>query len=161
MPTPIVNEQLQLQRMQMKGGWTYLIIGNEHRNKAKAFGMLKVYGTIDDYALSKVSLMPMKNGSLFLPVKAEIRKKIKKEEGDWVTLVLYTEEELAAPCEADFLESLADEPAALVFYQQLNKREQKAYIDWIFETKIDEQQVDRMAASVNRLARGLTFKSSK
>jgi hypothetical protein len=41
-----------------------------------------VRGTIDDFEIRKYHLMPMGNGKFFLPVKAEIRKKIKKEAGD-------------------------------------------------------------------------------
>ncbi len=35
----------------------------------------------------------MGDGKMFLPVKAEIRKKIKKEAGDWVHVLLYTDNE--------------------------------------------------------------------
>lgn len=35
----------------------------------------------------------MGNGKLFLPVKAEIRKKIKKAEGDKVHVILYPDNE--------------------------------------------------------------------
>ena len=41
------------------------------------FGWVKVYGTIDDYEIKNYNLQPMGNGRLFLPIKAEIRKRIK------------------------------------------------------------------------------------
>lgn len=53
---------------------------------------MKVKGTIDSYAFNQYKLMPMGNGRLFLPVKAEIRKKINKKEGDLVHVILYSDE---------------------------------------------------------------------
>ncbi|WP_439506057.1 DUF1905 domain-containing protein [Sediminibacterium sp.] len=38
-----------------------------------------------------LDLMPMGNGYLFLPVKAEIRMNIKKQAGDYVKLVLFAD----------------------------------------------------------------------
>jgi hypothetical protein len=45
---------------------------------------VKVRGFIDDYELKDHNLFPMGKGILMMAVKAEIRKKIGKQEGDWV-----------------------------------------------------------------------------
>ncbi|MDN3710414.1 DUF1905 domain-containing protein [Myroides ceti] len=45
----------------------------------------------DDFEISGYHLQPMGNGSLFLPVKAEIRKKIRKTAGDSVHVILYAD----------------------------------------------------------------------
>ena len=47
---------------------------------------------IDGYELKQYKLMPMGDKRLFLPVKAAIRKKIKKEVGDYVHIILYADE---------------------------------------------------------------------
>ncbi|CAN5681274.1 hypothetical protein BH10BAC2_BH10BAC2_03340 [soil metagenome] len=72
--------------------------------------------------------MPMGSGKLFLPVKAEIRKKIKKQEGDMVHVILYPDNEpMAAP--EEFKICLKDEPAADEFFQGLTEGEQKFYVE--------------------------------
>jgi len=98
--------------------------------------------------------MPMGNGKLFLPVKAEIRKKIKKEEGDKVHIILYPDNEpLEVP--EEMLLCLQDEPSALKFFNSLSESEHKYYIQWIYSAKKEETKVERLAKTIDRLTRGL------
>ena len=98
--------------------------------------------------------MPMGNGKIFLPVKADIRKKIKKEEGDYVHVVLFPDNEpLEVPDEMELC--LRDEPAALKFFNTLSESERKFYINWVYSAKKEETKIDRLATTVNRLAKGL------
>jgi hypothetical protein len=66
-----------LEKIPGKGGWTYVVINEIAPDKRAKFGWVKVRGSIDDYELNQYKLMPMGNGKLFLPVRAEIRKKQK------------------------------------------------------------------------------------
>ena len=94
----------------------------------------------------------MGNGQLFLPVKAEIRKKIKKETGDTVHVALYPDmEPLETPKE--FLDCLKDEPSALNYFNSLSESEQKYYIQWIYSAKKDETKITRMANSISKLSK--------
>lgn len=98
--------------------------------------------------------MPMGDGNLFLPVKAEIRKKIQKREGDMIQVILYADNEpLEVPDE--MLLCLQDEPSALKFFKSLSESEQKFYIDWVYSAKKEETKIDRLAKSINRLQKGL------
>ena len=56
----------------------------------------------------------MGNGQMFLPVRVEIRKKIKKEAGDWVHIILYPDNEPLVTPEEMWL-CLEDEPKAMKF----------------------------------------------
>jgi hypothetical protein len=151
---PLVDKRFKLERFQGKGGWTYARIPQIVQDKSKKFGWVKVRGSIDGYEIRKYQLMPMGNGKLFLPVKAEIRKKIKKDEGDFVHIILYPDNEpLEVP--EEMLLCLRDEPAALKFFQSLSESEQKFYIQWVYSAKREETKIDRLAKSVNRLQRGL------
>ena len=94
--------------------------------------------------------MPMGNNTLMLPVKSEIRKKIKKNEGDWVHVILYSQE-LPTVVPEDFLTCLNDEPAALQNFQHLSESEQKELIDWIYTVKNDEMKVERIAKALDKL----------
>jgi hypothetical protein len=76
----------RLQKSRNKGGWTYVV----WRDSVKFFGtrgLVKIRGTIDGHPF-RASFMAMGNGQHMLPVKAEVRKAIGKEEGDVVSVVL-------------------------------------------------------------------------
>ena len=154
MEKPLVNKKYLLEKFQGKGGWTFAKIPDIPQDKKAHFGWVKVRGTIDGYEIRKYHLMPMGNGKLFLPVKAEIRKKINKKEGDWVHVILYPDTEpLELPDEMRLC--LEDEPKAYRFFKSLSESEQKFYIQWIYSAKKEETKVDRLAKAINRLLRGL------
>jgi len=75
-----------LQKSTGKGGWTY-VIWPESAAFFKTRGLVKVNGTIDGHPF-KSSFMALGNGTHKLPVKAEMRTVISKQEGDSVTIEL-------------------------------------------------------------------------
>lgn len=149
----LVNKKYQLEKFPGKGGWTYLIISEIRQDIKRKFGMVKVKGRIDDYELLGYNLMPMGTGQLFLPVKAEIRKKIKKEEGDWVTVVLYADHS-ALDIPEELLDCLKDEPVAYSNFIKLAESAQKEYRDWVYSAKKDETKVARIAKMIDMLLSG-------
>jgi hypothetical protein len=154
---PLVNSEYLLQKFPGKGGWTYAAIPEVLQNKHNPFGWVKVNGTIDDFELNKYKLMPMGNGSLFLPVKAEIRKIIKKQAGDYVRVLLYADESpLKVPDE--IIECFKNEPKEVYEnFQNLTEGEQKTYLDWINSAKTDETKADRIIRMMDRLQKNLKF----
>jgi hypothetical protein len=151
---PLINQRFKMEKYPGKGGWTYVVIPKVFKDSNAPFRWTRVKGTIDGYEIKKYHLMPMKSGKLFLPVKLEIRKKIKKKEGDWVMVVLYPDKDpLEVPDE--LLICLEDEPAALRFFESLSDSEKKYYIQWIFGAKREETKVTRMAKAINRLSQRL------
>ena len=154
METPLVNKEYLLKKMTAKGGWTYTLIPEIPPDKHAWFNWVQVRGTIDGYPIKQYKLMSAGNGSLFLPVKASIRKKIKKEEGDWVHIILYRDD---SPLEIpdEFLVCLLDAPKAHTFFETLSDSNKKYYIDWILEAKQLETKVNRMAKTIERLEKGL------
>jgi hypothetical protein len=148
----IVNEKVLLEKYEGKGGWTYARVTKTLANSKKAFGWKKLKGTIDGYEV-ECTLMPMKKEQWFLPVKAEIRKAINKQAGDYVQVVLYAEvQELHTP--EEFLLCLEDDPGALKNYNAFPDEEKGKYIDWIFATTDEETQVQRMADAIDKLSKG-------
>ncbi len=101
--------------------------------------------------------MPMGNGSLFLPVKASVRKQIKKQAGDWVRVILFKDDDpLEIP--EDVLICFKDEPLALKIFSSYTESEQKAFIDWINATKKESTRIERIAKTINTVLKGLKFR---
>lgn len=151
---PLVKKKLLMEKYPGKGGWTYVRVPGIPKETKNRFGYVKVKGTIGGIKINKYNLMPMKGGFHFLPIKSEIRKKINKEAGDTIEVILFLDKEpWKAPKE--LLECLSDEPAALKFFHTLSDSNKKYYIQWIYSAKRVETKVDRIAKSIDRLARGL------
>lgn len=155
---PLVNKKYLLEKSPGKGGWTYTIIPEILPDKHAPFGWVKVKGSIDGYEISDYHLMPTVTGTgqLFLSVKAEIRKKIKKEAGDYVHIILYPDNDpLEVP--EEFLLCLQDDEEASQFFHSLSESEQQNYVKWIYSAKTERTKVDRMAKTIARLSQHQKF----
>lgn len=148
---PLVDKEYLLEKFPGKGGWTYAAIPEILQNKTSPFGWVKVKGHIDTCEIKNYKLMPMGNGKLFLPVKAEIRKKIGKEAGDLVKVVLFLDE---TPLEVpeEILACFENEPSqVLENFLILTEGQQKAYLNWIYNAKNTETKAERIASMMDRL----------
>jgi hypothetical protein len=149
---PLVDKEFLLERFPGKGGWTYAAIPEIPKEKDSPFGWFKVKGSIDSYEISDYNLMPMGNGCLFLPVKAEIRKKIGKEEGDYVHVKLYKDDAPYKIPEA-FELILREEHGAYERFTSYKKWEQRMCINWIYSAKREETVRERIIKTLCRLQR--------
>lgn len=149
----LINQRYQLEKFPGKGGWTYVVLPEIPQHVKRKFGMVKVKGRIDDYELIGYNLMPMGSGQLFLPVKAEIRKKIGKKQGDWVNVELYADSSALAIPE-ELIDCLKDEPKAYANFLKLAESGQKEYRDWVYSAKKDETKVARIAKMIDMLLQG-------
>jgi hypothetical protein len=149
---PLVDKEYLLEKTHCKGSWTFTEIPEILPDPNAPFSWVRVRGSIDGYEISNYHLMPSGKGTLFLSVKAEIRKKIKKQAGDYVHIILYSvNEPLEVPDE--FLLCLQDDSEALQFFNSLNESEQHNYIKWIYSAKTEQTKVDKIAKTLVRLSK--------
>lgn len=141
----LVNKEIKLEKFPGKGGWTYCRLPGVATDPHAHFGWIKVRGTIDDFEIRQYHLMPMGNGELFLPVRAEIRKKLKKGEGDTVKVVLYRDEdEVFIP--EELLDCLKDDPDAEASFKQLPAEKQRELVKNIYALKDEQNRAERIAS---------------
>ena len=140
-----------LKKFPGKGGWTYAELPEIAPDTSNPFGWFKVRGSVDGYPLKQYKLMPMGNGNLFLPVKKEIRKKIRKEAGNQVHVILFPD---SSPIEipGEILDCLKNEPPEILeTFMSYTEGERKAYIDWINKAKSEITQVERIVKMIEKL----------
>ncbi len=153
MKKALVDKKYLMQRMSGKGGWSYIEIKEISPDHKAHFGMVRVKGSIDSYELKQYNLMPMGNGNLFLPVKAEIRKKIKKEAGDLVHVILYLDASpLVIPQE--LIDCLNEYPEAMKFYERLTQSEKRLYLNWVYSAKQEDTKANRIVKMIDKLLLG-------
>lgn len=160
MEIPFVNQQYLLEKFHGKGGWTYAQIPEIRPDKHAHFGWVRVRGRIDSVEIKGYHLMPMGNGNLFLPVKAAIRKQIKKQAGDWVHIILYADN-LPTEIPEDFLCCLQDEPELFQNFMDFSDAERRAYLVWIDAAKTEQMKADRMASAIQKIQKKLKFQDAK
>jgi hypothetical protein len=154
---PLVSRNYLLEKYPGKGGWTYAAIPEILPDKKSPFGWVKVRGWIDDFEIKNYKLMPMGNGKLFLPLKAEIRKKIDKQEGNWVLITLYPETD-SIEIPEEFLVCLETDPMAFEIFLSYTDGQKKQFIDWIYSAKTESTKIERIAKTLNKLVKQMKHK---
>ena len=158
MEKPLVDKDYLLQKTEGKGGWTFAELPEIPMPKT-SFGMLKVRGKIDDYEFSNVHLMPFGNGHVGLAVKSEIRKKIKKQAGDTVHIVIY-EDNMPTEIPEELLLCMEYEDGILGKFDIYSDAEKKAFVNWIYSAKTEQTKIDRIAKTIVMIRNGETFYKS-
>ena len=90
----LLHKTITLRKFPGKGGWTYAEIPKVVESK-QPFGWVMVDAVIDSVEIKDMKLMAMKSGRLFLPVKASLRNKIRKEAGDKIEVKIFANIKIA------------------------------------------------------------------
>lgn len=155
MDKPLIDKDYLLIKIGGECAWTFAEIPEIPMSK-KSFGMMKVKGKIDDYEFSNAHLMPLGNGHIGLPVKAAIRKKLKKQAGDIVHITLY-EDKAPLIIPEDLLLCMQDEDGVLEKFEKYTDGQKKAFIDWINSAKNELSQAERIAQTIDMVQSGKKF----
>ncbi len=139
-----------------KTGWTYVLIPAaiaQQLNPGKKTSF-RVKGKLDAYLIEGIALMPMGEGDYVLPLKASIRKAIRKQQGDTLSLQLALDNvKIQVP--EDLAICLADEPKAnTFFFEELPGSHRNYFIKWIDSAKTDTTRSKRIAMTIDALSKG-------
>ena len=142
----------QFQAMGEKTGWSYIRIpaalaGQLKPGNKKSF---RVKGRLDDHPIAGVALLPMGEGDFILALKAEIRKKLRKQKGDSLTVQLEVDNKKIEPPK-DLLDCLADEPKAIEYFKSLPMSHQNYFGNWIRSARTEETRARRIARVVEAM----------
>ncbi|UBM57397.1 YdeI/OmpD-associated family protein [Marinilongibacter aquaticus] len=157
----MIAQEFLLQRYAKNGektGWTFIefepqMIEKLGTNSKTSF---RVKGHLDSLPIKQLAVMPIGEGYFILPLKAEIRKKIGKEEGQKVQALLELDDSKLELSE-DFLACLEDEPKAMAFFDTLSPGHQRYFSNWIESAKTIETKTKRISQSLYGLANHMDY----
>lgn len=128
-----------------KTGWSYVEIPQDIANKIlpgvkKSF---RVRGRIDTIEISGMNLLPMGEGNYILPLNTSLRKSLRKKQGDKLTLQLEYDPNAYA-LNAELLEALESDPAAIAHFKSLNNSHQNYFSKWVESAKTQKTRFERI-----------------
>lgn len=137
-----------------KSGWTYFEIPADIAQQLKPGNKkeFKVKGKLDNYAIKRVSLLPMGGGRFIMPLNAAMRKATGKKAGA-ILLVQLEADDSEFLFNEDFMDCLADDPVAREFFQSLPGSHQRYFSKWIDSAKTEPTRTKRIAMAINALAK--------
>lgn len=141
-----------------KSGWTYIEITAsmaEQLNPGTRTSF-RVKGSIDQYTLSQVALVPMGEGDFILAVNTTMRKALRKEAGAKVTVTLALDAS-AVQLSADLLACLEDAPEAKAYFDKLPGSHQKYYTRWIESAKTPGTKAKRITQAIMGMTQKMDF----
>jgi hypothetical protein len=116
----------------------------------------KVKGKLDAFPIKRMSLFPMGGGGFILVLNAAIRKAIGKRHGAMLKVQLEADNSKFI-FNKDFMDCLADEPAAKSYFESLPGSHQRYFSKWIDSAKAEPTKVKRITMAVNALAKKMGY----
>lgn len=160
-PTKEISYTIRILKFAKKGektGWTYIEVPADLAEKLfpgnkKSF---RVKGSLDDYKIQSVALLPMGGGDFIMPLNAAFRKGIGKPHGAMlrVTLQRDTAELVIDP---DLMECLKEEPEAFNYFSSIPKSHQNYFSKWIEAAKTTETKAKRITRTIYALSNKMSY----
>ena len=142
----------QFQENGEKTGWSYIRIPASLAQQLKPDNKksFRVKGKLDDLSIAGMALIPMGEGDFIMALKADIRKKLRKQKGDSLAVQLEIDTKKILPPK-DLLDCLADEPRAMEYFKSLPMSHQNYFGNWIKSAKTETTRSNRIARVVNAM----------
>lgn len=150
-----------------KTGWTYIVLPLSLTDALKPGQKtsFRVKGRLDTYPISQVALIPMGqqddpdeswDGAFIMAINATMRKALGKEAGATITVWLEADDSPLVNSD-DLMACLADDPAALAFFESLTPGHQRYYSRWIDEAKTVDTKTRRITQAIQGFGMGLGY----
>ena len=149
----------RFEKMGEKTGWTFVFIPVEIANQIKANckKSYRIKGKLDNVAIRGVALTPMGEGNFIIPLKASLRKELKKAEGALLHLELEEDTEFKIEMPADLELCLVEEKHCIENFMKLPKSHQNYYINWLNTAKTDQTRTKRLTQIVIAMDKQMDF----
>jgi hypothetical protein len=146
---------LQFAEQGEKTGWSYIEIPADLAQEMKPGNKksFRVRGMLDGVAVSGMALMPMGSGNFIMALKADVRKKLHKNAGAVLQVMLEEDVDFKIEMPDDLSACFDFEPDALEFFNSLAKSHRNYFIKWISDAKTSETRAKRIINTVNAMCR--------
>ena len=146
---------LQFNEQGEKTGWTYIEIPADVAQQIKPGNKksFRVKGMLDGLEISGRALLPMGEGGFILPLKAEIRKGIRKGAGAMLQVRMEEDKDFKIEMPDDLQDCFDFEPEAFDHFNSMPKSHRNYFIKWINDAKTAETRNKRIVNAVNAMLR--------
>jgi hypothetical protein len=150
---------LQFAEQGEKTGWTYIEIPADLAQEMKPGNKksFRVKGKLDNLPVAGMALMPMGEGNFIMALKKEICKALHKSKGAMLKVQIEPDDDFKFTVPADLLECLEDEPEATDYFNSIAESHRGYFVKWIDSAKTDATRANRIAATINALARRMDY----
>jgi hypothetical protein len=141
-----------------KTGWTVLPILPHVADSLKpgCKTSFRVKGFLDAVPIKELALIPMGGGEFVLPIRAELRKLLRKEAGAEVRVELELDTD-PFRFDPDFEVCLEEAPEAKRHFDTLAPSHQRYFSKWIAEAKTSTTKEKRIVDALRALALGWDY----
>ena len=158
----MVSFQVLIEKFKDKGeksGWTYIYIPENLALEIKpdCRTSYRVKGFFDTVSFEGIAMVPMGEGDYIIPLKAELRRKLRKKDGDLLQVGLEEDKDFKVLMPADLEECLNEQPHFMENFVKQPKSHQNYFLNWINSAKTEPTRAKRIAMIVSAMDRSLDF----
>lgn len=158
----MISFKAEIEKFDAKGdktGWSYIFIPFTIANQLNAGEKrsYRVKGKLDGIEIEGMALTPMGEGDFILALKADLRKKLKKEEGAVLEVELAHHADFKIDIPEDLELCLMDEPNLLERFLDQPKSHQNYFYNWLNGAKTIETRAKRIAMIVDAMVKGYNY----
>ena len=158
----MISFEVQIEKFEDKGektGWTYIYIPENLalQIKPNTRTSYRVKGSMDNLPVSGMAMVPMGEGDYIIALKGELRRKLRKKDGDPLRVSLQEDQDFQIPMPPELEEALSDQPHFLENFLKQPKSHQHYFFNWINSAKTDPTRAKRIAMTIDAMDRDYDF----